>query len=450
MTHRTSLRGALVALTLMVAASASADTCRRPRVVLSVDRSSSMLDPLAPGWRKWDAAREALRELSGALDGRADVGVQVFPYPHRCEPGAVIVEIGEGTPEVVDDALFDEPPGGGNFTPMAETLDVLGRHATLLDPDVPSHVVLVTDGWQWCSPHDPARRFAPVDAALRLREIGVTVHVVGFGAGVDALTLNRTAVAGGHPRDGCDPMLEDPAGRGHCYHAADDLMDLRVALATIARSITEERCNGRDDDCDGTVDEGYDEDGDGYPRCVADDGLFDCDDLDPGVHPAGIDRCDGVDRNCDGIIDAACRCEEGAMASCGESTGACEPGRRICVGGTWSACEGGVVARVNDECDGRDEDCDGHVDEGADCGPGSLCLAGACGPVAPAMPPAVPLELVPEEETPVPTLGGCACRTTEGRGLPVAFVWLLWLLRGLGAPPSRAGRSAARALRSRR
>ena len=62
-----------------------------------------------------------------------------------------------------------------------------------------------------------------------------------------------------------------------------------------------EACNGMDDDGDGMIDEGFDEDNDGWTTC---DG--DCDDADPDVNPGAFDYCDdGIDQDCDGV-DASC------------------------------------------------------------------------------------------------------------------------------------------------
>jgi hypothetical protein len=67
-----------------------------------------------------------------------------------------------------------------------------------------------------------------------------------------------------------------------------------------------EVCNGRDDDCAGTVDDGFDLDGDGVTTCADPP---DCDDNDPGNFPGNDEQCDGVDNNCSG--DAADESEDG-------------------------------------------------------------------------------------------------------------------------------------------
>ncbi|MCS6916690.1 MAG: MopE-related protein, partial [Chitinophagales bacterium] len=85
-----------------------------------------------------------------------------------------------------------------------------------------------------------------------------------------------------------------------------------------------EVCNGIDDDCDGTADDGLtfttyyvDADGDGYGDAsdpgvslCADPGAgystnnTDCNDGDPAVNPGAVDVCsNGVDDNCDGNVD---------------------------------------------------------------------------------------------------------------------------------------------------
>ncbi len=59
-----------------------------------------------------------------------------------------------------------------------------------------------------------------------------------------------------------------------------------------------EVCNSIDDDCDGTIDEGFDVDNDGYTSCNGD-----CDDNNSAVNPAASEICNGIDDNCNGLTD---------------------------------------------------------------------------------------------------------------------------------------------------
>ena len=124
---------------------------------------------------------------------------------------------------------------------------------------------------------------------------------------------------------------------------------------------------------DGGVNEcAIDRDGDGFrfgPGCAAAE--LDCDDSDDGVFPGAAERCNGRDNDCDGEVDATdCECTDGFVGPCGSDVGECERGTRACANGNWQACEGGVDP-VAEGCNGLDDDCDGTVDEGCPCEPGT-------------------------------------------------------------------------------
>ena len=100
-----------------------------------------------------------------------------------------------------------------------------------------------------------------------------------------------------------------------------------------------EPCDERDNDCDGSVDEGAnasffaDDDGDGFGRdssdllaCEAPEGYVsvggDCDDENAARSPSLAERCDmaRVDENCDAAANEGCECYVGETRACpGES-----------------------------------------------------------------------------------------------------------------------------------
>jgi len=155
-----------------------------------------------------------------------------------------------------------------------------------------------------------------------------------------------------------------------------------------------EWCNGKDDNCDDEVDEEnslgcnelfVDQDLDGYgsgdPVCLCGKpGGYasqpgDCDDLEAASKPGGTEQCDGKDNDCDGTVD-----EEGSLGCDywyydGDSDGYGVAGLSKCgceakppysakLPGDCDDEDGTVFPSALELCNGVDDNCNGQVDEG--------------------------------------------------------------------------------------
>ncbi|MBI4702830.1 MAG: hypothetical protein HY744_17070 [Deltaproteobacteria bacterium] len=125
-----------------------------------------------------------------------------------------------------------------------------------------------------------------------------------------------------------------------------------------------------------------------------------CGPLDAGAAPSEL--CDnGIDDDKNGFIDESCACTPGVKQACYPGLGGaceCKVGQQVCVAagefGQWGPCQGAepqCVGPLDPSCElcgnGKDDDCDGQIDE--DCvldvkvDIDGDCVTATCPPQAP-------------------------------------------------------------------
>ncbi|MFO0680656.1 MAG: putative metal-binding motif-containing protein [Sandaracinus sp.] len=231
----------------------------------------------------------------------------------------------------------------------------------------------------------------------------------------------------GNVDDDCNGTPNDPPGgcsctgtdtrpctaQGVCASGTESCNGGTWGMCSVAA--TAETCNGLDDDCDGTVDNGVtincfaDGDGDGYPVggapatpfCATSGGFggcptgfttrapvgatADCNDTALTTYPGAPDVCNGVDDDCSGMADEGLTvlCYQDvdndgysgvgavAVAQCAVPS---RPAVGQCPVGWTNRAPSPVDCNDVDStrspgaaeiCDGIDQDCDGTIDDGA-------------------------------------------------------------------------------------
>lgn len=154
-----------------------------------------------------------------------------------------------------------------------------------------------------------------------------------------------------------------------------------------------EKCNGRDDDCDGLTDEDFPlgQPCDGNDSDLCKNGTWTCKADGSGVECVNEtiqnipERCDNKDNDCDGLIDEDWP-DKGQV--CFVGTGDCRrSGLLVCkADGSDLVCSATPGEPSTEICDGRDNDCNGVIDDPWISQKGKKCDQNPAPPGAPACP----------------------------------------------------------------
>jgi MYXO-CTERM domain-containing protein len=178
--------------------------------------------------------------------------------------------------------------------------------------------------------------------------------------GIIAATVPPTEICNGKD-DNCNGLIDE--GVSNMCPVSNNPNDPDNLKGVNAQHCAVETCNCKDDNCNGVVDEGLPVNACGGPcGCAV---------------PKEI--CDGLDNNCDGNIDegfnVGAACVNGGV-------GACKRGGLLAcnAAGTGTFCDAPVVPPTTEICNNIDDDCNGKVDDGPLPGVGVACgnSLGAC------------------------------------------------------------------------
>ena len=195
-----------------------------PDILLVVDKSGSMGDPLVNGnvTSKWDVMRSAVANIVSNKGDKVNFGLMLFPWTNNCNDGQVRVTPGLNNVGPILQEMNSVGPGGS--TPTHQSIKRARDYydGQPVNPDG-RIVLLATDGYPYCSTVNQS-----VTAIQELAQRNIQTYVLGFGFGsADINGLTQMAVAG---------------TTGQVY-SADSPDQLSFTLDSILGEVTTPSCN---------------------------------------------------------------------------------------------------------------------------------------------------------------------------------------------------------------
>ena len=210
-------------------------------LLLVVDKSGSMEDPLETGQDKWPVMRDALTTVVQQYENGIRFGLMLYPNDDACAAGSVRSDLAMQNAGSITGQLGSTFPDGG--TPTHTTLGAAGTYYAGVSSPGDRYVLLATDGEPNCGPGDDEAPTVTesIQAIAGLRGDGIMTFVLGFGGTINNYPQTLQAMA-------------EAGGTGD-YFAANSPDELATALDAIAGEVGLPSCSFRLDRTPGSASE---------------------------------------------------------------------------------------------------------------------------------------------------------------------------------------------------